>query len=82
MINAIVSNVYDRNPDIIEKLHIKLMEEKRRIDSELSLEDYVHNPITPLTYNFMIHSASMFHRKDFLLQLLFETTVTNINVDT
>jgi hypothetical protein len=67
MINAIVSNVYDKNADIIEQLHIKLLAEKRRIDGELNREAYVHNPITPLNYNLMIHSASMFKRKEFLM---------------
>jgi len=29
----------------------------------------------------MVHCASQFKRKDFLMQLLFETTVTDIRVD-
>lgn len=67
MINAIVSNVYDKNADIIEQLHIKLMEEKRRIDSQLDAESFVANPITPLNYNLMVHCASQFKRTDLLM---------------
>ena len=58
MINCIISNVYDKNADIIEQLYSKLVDEKRRIDNQLDLESYVANPITPLNYNFMIQSAS------------------------
>jgi hypothetical protein len=54
MINCIISNVYDKNADIIEQLYNKLVDEKRRIDNQLDLESYVANPITPLNYNFMI----------------------------
>lgn len=82
MINCIVSNVYDKNADIIEQLYNKLVDEKRRIDQQLDLESYVANPISPLNYNLMLLSASQFKRKDFLMQLLFETTVTDIKIDT
>lgn len=82
MINAIVTLVYDKNADVIEQLYHKLVDEKRRIDNELSPEAFVHNPITPLNYNLMIHCASMFKRKDFLMQLLFETAITDIKIDT
>jgi hypothetical protein len=82
MINCIVSNVYDKNADIIEQLYNKLVDEKRRIDQQLDLESYVANPISPLNYNLMLVSASQFKRKDFLMQLLFETAVTDIKIDT
>lgn len=82
MINCIVSNVYDKNADIIEQLYNKLVDEKRRIDQQLDLESYVANPISPLNYNLMLVSAAQFKRKDFLMQLLFETTVTDIKIDT
>lgn len=58
MINCIVSNVYDKNADIIEQLYNKLVDEKRRIDQQLDLESYVANPISPLNYNLMLVSAS------------------------
>ena len=82
MITALVSNLYDKNADIIEQLYNKLVSEKRRIDNELDAESYVNNPITPLNYNLMIQSACQFKKKDLMTQLLFETTVTDIPVDT
>lgn len=48
----------------------------------MDAESFVANPITPLNYNMMIQSASQFKKKDFMMQLLFETTVTDIPVDT
>jgi hypothetical protein len=81
IINSIISNCFDKSPEVIETLYHKLVAEKRRIDNELDAESFVANPISTLNYNFMIHSASQFKRKDFLMQLLFETTVTDIRVD-
>ena len=63
MVDSLVSNLYDKNAELIEQLYMKLVDEKRRIDGQLDTELFIANPISPLNYNLMLHCASNFSRR-------------------
>ena len=61
---------------MVERIYERLLKERLTMDSA------VGNFITPLQYNMMIQSASIFKRHRLLSQLILETTVLGVPLDT
>ena len=68
--------MYDKDGRMVERIYERLLKERLTMDSA------VGNFMSPLQYNMMIQSASIFKRHRLLSQLILETTVLGVPLDT
>ena len=61
---------------MIERIYERLLKER------LVNDDEVGNYMSPLHYNMMVQSAAVYKRHRLLAQLVLETTVLDVKVDT
>jgi len=74
--HALISHLHDKDGRMIERIYERLLRER------LTKEGCEANFMSPLHYNFMMQSAAVYKRHRLLAQLLLETTVLDVPVDT
>lgn len=74
--HALVSQLHDKDGRMIERIYERLLRER------LTNDECVGEYMEPIHYNMMMQSAAVFKRHRLLAQLILETTVLDVPVDT
>ena len=74
--HALVSQLHDKDGRMIERIYERLL--KERMTKKESVGDFM----SPLHYNLMLQSAAVYKRHRLMQQLILETTVLGVPVDT
>ena len=73
LVNALISQLYDKNGKLIEQMYTQLLRER--------LEHSGSPLMSSLTYNLMMQSAALFKRHRLLDQLTFESSIFDVPID-
>lgn len=76
MTHALIAQLHDKDGRLIEKIYERLLKER------LSNEKKVGAYMSQLHYNMMVQSAAVYKRHRLLAQLILETTVLDVPLDT
>ena len=74
--HALISQLYDKDGRMVERIYDRLLKERLRN------EEAVGNYMSQLHYNMMVQSAAIYRRHRLLAQLVLESTVLGVSIDT
>lgn len=74
--HALIAQLHDKDGRMIERIYERLLQER------LTKEESIGNFMSPLQYNMMVQSAAVYKRHRLLAQLVLESTVLGVPIDT